>query len=70
MPFSIPLLRQPRRRHYALLDEQRLCRMLLTAEQPPSGELWVEVPEICLQWIGRPVPGAGTSVTPAEMPAL
>lgn len=58
MPLPIALLRQPRRRHYALLDEQRRCRMLLTAEQPPRGANWVEVPEICLQWIGKPVPGA------------
>ena len=56
MPLSLALLRPPRRRHYALLDEQRRCRMLLTAEQRPRGERWVEVPEIRLEWIGKPVP--------------
>lgn len=56
MPLSIAPLRQPKRRHFALLDEQRLCRMLLTAQERPRGERWVEVPEIRPDWIGKPVP--------------
>lgn len=43
-------------RHYALLDEQGHCRMLFTAKQRPHGECWVEIPDICLGWIGKPLP--------------
>lgn len=57
MHLPITLLRQPKHRHFALLDEQRLCRMLLTAQEQPPGERWVEVPAIRPEWIGKPVPG-------------
>lgn len=46
---------RPVRRHYALLDEERCCRMLLTATERPHGEHWVEVDDVCLGMIGRPL---------------
>jgi len=33
--------------------------MLLTAKQRPQGERWVEIAEVRLDWIGKPLPGAG-----------
>lgn len=52
------LFQRPKRRHFALLDEQRRCRMLLTAVERPSSTQWIEVPEIRLVWLGKPIPGA------------
>ena len=56
MSLLTALFQRPVRRHYALLDEERCCRMLLTAVQPPQGGHWVQVNEIRLGWIGRPLP--------------
>lgn len=56
MSLLTALLRRPAPRHYALLDEQRRCRMLLTSIAPPRGDGWVEVDEIGLGMIGRPLP--------------
>lgn len=50
------LTRQPPRRHYALLDEERRCRMQLTAAERPKGESWIEIPEIRPEWIGKKLP--------------
>jgi hypothetical protein len=52
------LFRRRARRHYALLDDQHFCRMLLTADARPPGERWVEIPEIRLGWIGKRLPQA------------
>jgi hypothetical protein len=43
-------------RHYALLDDQRCCRMLMTATRQPAGDHWVEVPEMRLGLIGKTLP--------------
>ena len=56
MSLLTALFQRPVRRHYALLDEEQCCRMLLTAAQPPRSGHWVQVDEICLGWIGRPLP--------------
>ncbi len=58
IPMSLltALFQRPARRHYALLDEDQCCRMLLTSEQPPRSGHWVQVDEVCLGWIGRPLP--------------
>jgi len=45
-------------RHYALLDERQCCCMLLTAEESPGDGRWVEIPEIRLALIGKPLPQA------------
>lgn len=55
------LLRRSAPRHYALLDEQRCCRMLLTATKRPDGDRWVEVSEMRLGLIGKPLPDASSS---------
>lgn len=56
MSLLTALFHRPVRHHYALLDEDQCCRMLLTAVQPPERGNWVQVDEICLGWIGRPLP--------------
>lgn len=57
------LLRRSAPRHYALLDEQRCCRMLMTATKQPDGDHWVEVPEMRLGLIGKPLPHAASAPT-------
>ena len=56
MSLLTALFNRPSRHHFALLDEDQCCRMLLTATQPPQSGHWVQVDEICLGWIGRPLP--------------
>lgn len=56
MTLLTALFRRPIRRHYALLDDQQRCRMLLTSTQRPHGERWIEVMEIRLGWIGQALP--------------
>lgn len=58
MPLFKNLFRPRAARHYALLDNQQCCCMLLTAKQRPQGERWVEITEIRLGWIGKPLPQA------------
>lgn len=61
MPMSLASLRRSPHRHYAFVDENDCCRMLLTAANRPRGERWVEVREIRLDWIGKPLPVSGVS---------
>lgn len=61
MPMSLALLRRPMRRHYAFVDDQDCCRMLLTAVNRPHGERWIEVREIRLDWIGKPIPASSVA---------
>ncbi|MCQ2029192.1 hypothetical protein EA797_12600 [Stutzerimonas zhaodongensis] len=56
MSLLTALFRRPVCRHYALLDEAQCCRMLLTAAEPPQNGHWVQVDELRLSWIGRPLP--------------
>ncbi|HBM09864.1 hypothetical protein CXF92_09340 [Pseudomonas sp. Choline-3u-10] len=62
------LFRQHLPRHYALLDDQDRCRMLLTAKKRPIGERWVEIAEIRLGWIGKPLPQAGLQQRSGPIP--
>ncbi|MGE6529100.1 hypothetical protein ACQKEM_08755 [Pseudomonas sp. NPDC077382] len=55
-------------RHYALLDDEDRCRMLLTAKERPHGERWVEIAEIRLGWIGKPLPGTDLQQSPGPVP--
>ncbi|SFI83932.1 hypothetical protein SAMN05216194_101585 [Stutzerimonas kunmingensis] len=41
----LSLLRRRKPRHFALLDEQGRCRMLLSSAGRPDGANWVEVEE-------------------------
>jgi hypothetical protein len=43
-------------RHYALVDQQGVCRALRQSTQPPQGTAWVEVQECNLGWLCRPLP--------------
>lgn len=54
------LLRRSIPRHYALLDDQRCCRMLMTAAKQPDGDHWVEVPEMRLGLIGKTLPNVAS----------
>lgn len=56
MNFLRRLLRLRSRQHYAFVDEQGCCRMLCTATNRPRGHRWIEVGEVRLDWIGRPLP--------------
>ncbi len=56
MSLLTALFSRPERHHYALLDENQCCRMLLTAAQPPQNGNWIQVDDIHLSWIGRPLP--------------
>ncbi|QWV16945.1 hypothetical protein [Stutzerimonas zhaodongensis] len=62
------LFRQHPPRHYALLDDQDRCRMLLTAKKRPIGERWVEIAEVRLGWIGKPLPQAGLQQRSGPVP--
>ncbi|MCQ4295769.1 hypothetical protein NAU58_09300 [Pseudomonas stutzeri] len=52
----LSLLRRRTPRHFALLDEQGRCRMLLSSVHRPTGAEWVEIHEARLGWIGRELP--------------
>ncbi|MHB0763069.1 hypothetical protein ACYCFC_01490 [Stutzerimonas sp. NM35] len=66
MLMSLAVLRRPMRRHYAFVDDEDSCRMLLTAASRPHGERWVEVREIRLDWIGKPIPSSGVAHTEVQ----
>ena len=44
------------RRHFALLDAHGHCLAFKQCSLPPVGEGWVEVTEIHLGWMHRPLP--------------
>ena len=62
------LFRTRAARHYALLDDQQCCCMQLTAKERPHGERWVEIEEIRLGWIGKPLPRADLQQRPGPIP--
>lgn len=63
--------RRPRYRKFALLDDQGCCRAFMQCEQPPLGEGWVEVREISVGWIQRPLPaGIRMNLSHTQMTAL
>ncbi|MEO8492761.1 hypothetical protein [Pseudomonas sp.] len=52
-----------RHRHYALLDSRGYCLAFKRCSLPPVGEGWVEVAEVNLGWMHRPLP-ASARVSP------
>ncbi|MCX4063708.1 hypothetical protein OR626_05650 [Pseudomonas sp. S1Bt30] len=48
--------RKPALRQFALLDLQGRCQAFKECSQPPVGEGWVEIEEIRLSWMHRPLP--------------
>ncbi|MGY2290524.1 hypothetical protein ACW9H6_11375 [Pseudomonas sp. SDO528_S397] len=57
-----------RHRHFALLDAQGCCQAFKQCALPPVGEGWVEVHEVRLSWMHRPLP-ASARVSPQRSPA-
>ena len=52
-----------------LLDVQGRCQAFKECSQPPVGEGWVEIEEIRLSWMHRPLPArARVSPCPARSP--
>jgi hypothetical protein len=50
------LFQRPRHNTYARLDSDGNCLAFKQCRQPPSGSNWVQVEEIQLTWLGRPLP--------------
>ena len=48
--------RKPALRQFALLDAQGRCQAFKECSQPPVGNGWVEIEEIRLSWMHRPLP--------------
>jgi hypothetical protein len=48
--------RKPLRRQFARLDQQGHCQAFKECSLPPVGDGWVEVEEIRLSWMHRPLP--------------
>jgi hypothetical protein len=57
-----------RHRHFALLDANGHCLAFKECCLPPVGEGWVEVAEVRLSWMHRPLP-ASARVSPQVMHA-
>jgi hypothetical protein len=61
--------RKPALRQFALLDAQGRCQAFKECSQPPVGEGWVEIEEIRLSWMHRPLLArARVSPRPARSP--
>ena len=50
--------RKPALRQFALLDVQGRCQAFKECSQPPVGDGWVEIEEIRLSWMHRPLPAS------------
>jgi hypothetical protein len=61
--------RKPALRQFALLDAQGRCQAFKECSQPPVGNGWVEIEEIRLSWMHRPLPArARVSPRPVRSP--
>ncbi len=61
--------RKPAVRQFALLDSQGRCQAFKACCQPPAGDGWVEIEEIRLSWMHRPLPShARVSARRAQSP--
>ncbi|MBD9457310.1 hypothetical protein IB241_06420 [Pseudomonas sp. PDM05] len=62
-------VRKPALRQFALLDAQGRCQAFKECDQPPVGNGWVEIDEIRLSWMHRPLPArARVSPRAAQSP--
>ena len=50
-------------RHFALIDDEGLCRALRQMQEHPNQSGWVEVREPSIAWLGAPLP-AGAQIIP------
>ena len=50
----------PRQKHrsFALLDQQGRCQAFKHCSLPPTGDGWVEIDEIRLNWLHHPLPAS------------
>lgn len=64
------LLFRPRLRHYALLDENGVCRALRQCAQPPTDGRWVEIEQGLPHWLNRPLPAGARLPQPARAARL
>ena len=53
-----------RMRCYALLDAKGNCRALRETRQRPAEAGWIEVHEMCTQWLGQPLPPSARVTRP------
>lgn len=58
--FSLSALFAPARplRAFALLNGQGICRALRQSAQAPLGAGWIEVSQVNLSWLDRPLPSS------------
>lgn len=52
------LFRRQPPRQFARLDAHGVCLAFKQCEQPPAAAGWVEISEIRLHWINRPLPAS------------
>ena len=60
------LFQRPRHNAYARLDSDGNCLAFKQCSQPPAGSGWVQVEEIQLGWLGRPLPSSARVCTHAN----
>jgi hypothetical protein len=54
--FILRFKRRINYRHFALLDPDGVCITLMSCGTKPENGYWVEVKEMNLTWLGRPLP--------------
>jgi hypothetical protein len=45
-----------RHHHYALLDNSGICVAFRHCATRPEGSGWVEINDVCLSWLNKPLP--------------
>ncbi|MCW2268173.1 hypothetical protein D3C77_577000 [compost metagenome] len=64
--FWTSLFGRPHMRSFARLDNQGRCLAFKQCAVPPGGAEWVEIDEIRLAWLNRPLPASARVCTPAR----
>ncbi|MDD0975152.1 hypothetical protein [Pseudomonas fontis] len=60
------LFKRPAERHFARLDSHGLCQAFKRCQQQPAGSGWVEISEIRLHWLNRPLPASARVCPPVR----
>ncbi|KPA95070.1 hypothetical protein [Pseudomonas asplenii] len=50
-------------RHFALLDQNGICLAFKSCRTRPQNGNWVDVEEVCLAWLHRPLPASAPKHT-------
>ncbi|KAF0861726.1 hypothetical protein [Pseudomonas sp. LD120] len=66
---SLFTARQPFR-SFALLDSQGHCRAFKHCQTPPVGDGWVEIEEIRLNWLHKPLPISARIAPRCALPSV